>query len=106
MAVKLTAEPDFVFGRRIVLALGIGVVSGAVSLPWYVLFNHIVIKSPMAYIMRSMNRKGEYVQIREMEKGEYECMILTPKKRKLKKRFCVKGFLEALKQCQIKTYSK
>ena len=52
--------------------------------------------------MRSMNMKGEYVQIREMEKGEYECTILTPKKRKLKKRFTAKGFREALKQCSIK----
>lgn len=52
--------------------------------------------------MRSMNRRSEYVQIKEMEGGEYECTILTPKKRKLKKRFRVKGFLEALKQCQIK----
>jgi len=49
-----------------------------------------------------MNTKGEYVQIRETEKGEYECTILTPKKRKLKKRFTVKGFQEALKQCLIK----
>ena len=49
-----------------------------------------------------MNAKGEYVQIKEMENGEYECTILTPKKRNLRKRFCVKGFREALKQCSIK----